>query len=750
MRRSASRRLRIAVLITVTVLMAVVAGSAVALAGDEGELAGHHGPDPCELNVTKSLQDAPGGTKYSDFEVRVQYPDGTTRSDRFSNSGSHKAEFSVTQAGTYTVTEVNIPTGFTPSPASQTVTFSEQEISRGDVTKTVSITNRYNRPPEPCKIKVTKHLDNEPSGTDYDDFTAKVECPDGSTKTDDFSNSGSHAAYFSVTQVGTYTVTEVSIPEGFTPSPASQTVSFSADEIAQGDVTKEVSITNTYLEPSHSGSKTWSGTHGAEHNCLYGGNLHWILNWGGSGTVTEATLQIVFVGGGAADFQGYRPSGGGNGAMHFDSVGTAKVQSAVVNYVYTGSIRNVGLTISHSTCNPAPPVTGCITVHKTVVGEWPVGDPAGPEDFSVTIRNAAGQVVGGGSFDADGDFSLCGLQLGQYTVTENNPGPAWQVTYSSSGGVVNLGGVSLACTPTTQPPKPAVAHVDITNTLSLGSLLVHKTVAGKQYPDSPDSPVDFSVTVRDAQGQVVGQGSFDANGDFVLTGLVPGDYTVTEDDPGSGWEVTSDPLSGVVSVTGGSQAEVGITNERKLGSLLITKTITGDNPDSLVFEDFTVVVTGPAPFDDIQFNGSFDVNGEIYLEGLLPGTYTVTEAALGYPWTIQGNGVVEVLAGEEPALKEIVNTGSTTTSLATLTTKTTGTSLRTTITTARTTGTTVLGFTSVSDTVLGWVAQADNIQTGGGGTAGGNWGALIALVMSSTMLVGVLSASAVGVRRGIL
>ncbi len=596
-------------------------------------------------------------------------------------------------------------------------------------------------------------MEGEPSGTKYSDFTAKVEYPDGSTETDDFSNSGSHAAYFTVTEAGTYTVTEVGIPTGFTPSPASQTVVFSEEDIGKGDVTKEVSITNSYQVEPQSGEKAWNGRNGAEYNCLYGGNLHWILHWGGAGTVTEATLHIVFVGGATADFPGYRPSGGENGAMHFDSVGAAKVESALVTYMYTGCISNVGLTISHSTCNPKPPVTGCITVHKTVEGEWPLGDPAGPEDFSITIMNEAGQVVGGGSFDSNGDFKLCGLALGQYTVTEDDPGPAWQVTMDPSGGVVTLGDESVACPPSTQPPEPPTAHVEVTNTLRLGSLVVHKAITGAQYPDDPDSPESFSVTVKDAQDQIVGQGSFDANGEFELTDLVPGDYTVVEDDPGSEWAITVDPTGGSVTVTGGSEAEVEITNERKLGSLRVTKTIEGYNP-GLTFEDFTVVITGPAPSSNQVFNGTFDEFGVIEVTDLLPGSYTVTEQALGYPWTIAGNGPVDVEIEQQTGVT-IVNTGSTSTTLARVTstagTGTTGTTLRTTGTTLRTTGTTVVGFSSdTSSTVFGWVAQPGDIQTGGGGTAGGGNGALIVLILASTLLGSVLVASAVGVRAGVL
>ncbi len=709
MRKGTKKHLRYVVLALVTVLVASVAASAVALAEGDETLAGGGGPPTTtakgHITVQKIISPA-GSADYDDFKVSLYDKDWHKVSGPKVFSGSGYASFDVSKDGKYYVKEVEIEDEFTPDNEIQEVVFADGECSQG-VTKSVRITNTYvPPPPEPCTLKVKKTLVSAPGSTDYNDFTAKVEYPDGSSQTDDFSNSGSHAAYFTVTQAGTYTVTEVSIPAGFTPSPASQTVVFSAEDIAKGDVTIEASITNSYEEPIQTGEESWNGRNGAEYNCAYGGNLHWILHWGGSGNVTEGTLHIVFVGGASAEFAGYR-NGGDNGAMHFDSVGTAKVQSAMVTYSYKGEVKNAGLTISHSTCNPAPPVTGCITVHKDVVGSWPTNDPVGPDDFSVTIRNGAGQVVGGGSFDANGDFKLCGLSLGRYTVTEDDPGAEWQITYDPSGGVVDLGGTSLACTPTTQPPQSPTAHVNITNTLSLGSLLVHKTVTGKQYSESPDSPASFSVTVKNAQDQVVGQGSFDANGDFSLTDLVPGMYTVVEDDPGAAWTVTIDPTGGAVTVSGGSQATVNITNERKLGSLLITKTITGDNPDGLAFGAFSVVITGPAPSGEVQFNGSFDGNGEILVKDLLPGTYTVTEAALGYPWKIEGNGPVDVIADQQ-ALKSIVNTGSTSTTVGVVTTDTpttksnvTSTSLSRLTSSTLSTGTTQSGGTT-STTVLGF------------------------------------------------
>ena len=185
----------------------------------------------------------------------------------------------------------------------------------------------------------------------------------------------------------------------------------------------------------------------------------------------------------------------------------------------------------------------------------------------------------------------------------------------------------------------------------------------------------------------------DNNGvcEIVLTDLPAGVYTVTEDAPVYPFTVSG---GGPVTVIAGQQTGVNIVNTGSttttappVGSLRITKTIAGDRPSDSVwkYEDFSVVVTGPAPDSKVVFNGTFNSSGEIVISGLAPGTYTVTEAAPGYPWTISGNGTVEVVANQE-GLKAITNTGSTSTSLSVVTTDPTVTTLRTTDTTLRTTG----------------------------------------------------------------
>ena len=97
-------------------------------------------------------------------------------------------------------------------------------------------------------------------------------------------------------------------------------------------------------------SVPWLGN-GSENNCEFGGTLHWILTPGGTATILSGTLHVEFAGGPPRSFPGYFPSGQGNGAMHFDSVGSTQVVSASATFDYEGTPKDQLLTISHSTSN---------------------------------------------------------------------------------------------------------------------------------------------------------------------------------------------------------------------------------------------------------------------------------------------------------------------------------------------------------------------------------------------------------------
>lgn len=129
---------------------------------------------------------------------------------------------------------------------------------------------------------------------------------------------------------------------------------------------------------------------------------------------------------------------------------------------------------------------------------------------------------------------------GEYTVLETLPGVDWNVTQPINPITVPAGGV---------------AEVYVTNELALGS--IHATKNVNWNGATPDSASflfcinsDLLGNTPDCQG--VGEG-----GTAVWDGLVPGVYSVYEQDPGANWSASG---GGNVTVVAGQIAFTSITN----------------------------------------------------------------------------------------------------------------------------------------------------------------------------------------------
>ncbi len=221
------------------------------------------------------------------------------------------------------------------------------------------------------------------------------------------------------------------------------------------------------------------------------------------------------------------------------------------------------------------------------------------------------------------------LLPGTYSISETDPGPAWDVSANPYDVVVNAG---------------AQASAGITNTRKVGGLTITKIVNWNGV--SPDPLQSFIICVNPKQqsapaGQMMNPGPgckvfnlFTPAGapgvyqqSLTWDDLVPGEYVITE--PGVDtaiWTVViSQPT--IVIVDNGSQ-QASVTNTRKLGSLKITKVVDwGEiNPDT--DEVFTICVTGPSIPDETapgacQTTSPFPANGSqtLYWNNLIPGAY---------------------------------------------------------------------------------------------------------------------------------
>ncbi len=220
-----------------------------------------------------------------------------------------------------------------------------------------------------------------------------------------------------------------------------------------------------------------------------------------------------------------------------------------------------------------------------------------------------------------GTLTWNNLIPGNYTVTENSPGSQWIVSLPSSSVTV--------------PSDGGQAPATVTNTRELGGLVVTKSVNWNGV--SPDGQ-SFQICIQGPSFSSQDCQTIGSNGgQLTWSNLIPGNYTVTETSPGSSWTVTL-PASAVAVPSDGTQAKATVTNTRKLGGLVVTKTVNWNGVTPVTSQSFIICITGPSPSTaqdckTIGYNG-----GQLTWSNLIPGAYTVSETNPGAAWTVNVTG----------------------------------------------------------------------------------------------------------------
>lgn len=160
-------------------------------------------------------------------------------------------------------------------------------------------------------------------------------------------------------------------------------------------------------------------------------------------------------------------------------------------------------------------IRGELTVTKVV--NWSGAPSVAGQTFEICITGPS-YPSGNCQTTSGGSVTWSNLQIGDYTVTETDPGPAWDV--------------SLPGTVSISDAQPVT--VTVTNTLRPGSLNVNKTINWQGVTPIPDTTFNICISGPSYPTPFCQTTS----GDSLTFGpLVPGAYTVSES-PDSDWIVT--------------------------------------------------------------------------------------------------------------------------------------------------------------------------------------------------------------------
>ncbi len=211
------------------------------------------------------------------------------------------------------------------------------------------------------------------------------------------------------------------------------------------------------------------------------------------------------------------------------------------------------------------------------------------------------------------------LYPGEFTVTEVEPAPGFQMKEPTTQKVILHGGESKTLTFQNEPLNGIVVEKY--------DSVTHETLPGCTFQ------LRFLGGTSGTGGTIIGQKTTGQNGTCIWTGLTAGTYIVEEIDPADGYSIINASET-VYLADSGVQSVVTVSFDNAPDGILLIRKVCSVNP-SITLQDAEFKVTYADGTLIGDSNGIYrtDAHGEIRIEGLKPGKsviVTETKAPAGF------------------------------------------------------------------------------------------------------------------------
>ncbi len=268
------------------------------------------------------------------------------------------------------------------------------------------------------------------------------------------------------------------------------------------------------------------------------------------------------------------------------------------------------LTIFKEDSVAGAPIEGA-KFHVTYTSNGESADAPASVDFGYFLTDASGEI----KLHEKGKK----LYPGEYTVTEVQPAPGFQMKEPTTQRVIIRGGESKTLTFQNEP---------------LNGIVVEKydSVTGEALPGCTFQ-LRFLGGTSGTGGTVIGQKVTGKNGTAIWTGLTAGTYIVEEVDPADGYSIIKSSETVYIS-DDGVQNVITVSFDNAPDGLLLIRKVCSVNPSvTLQDAEFKIMYADGALIGDSNGIYRTDENGEIRISGLKPGKsviVTETKAPAGF------------------------------------------------------------------------------------------------------------------------